>query len=269
MNVSSSFDESASNQTFLSSPNTTFEEEYVPTPWKRKESLASVNNLLKNVSGRDVSPVRAQLQSQIDDVSQSTLRYYRRKSLQSCMATLECIAPGQSQAMFELIRNYDKEEGALESPQNEVIQKLITLYQDTTSRVTRLEILSIFVQDYSKSQLKEMIPGITTWRIDEARKHAVLFGPGKAKEVPKSHRTRMDPVKVDHFLDFISSPHFLQDVAYGTKCLKLSNGKTMEIPNVVRTVTSSRLVELYQKTCKENSFEPLGRSTLFSILKVC
>lgn len=267
MNVNSSFDESVSSEAFLCSPNTTCEEEYVPTPWIMKHSLASVNNVIKTVNGRDVSPVRAQLHSQIDDVSQSTLRYYKRKSLQSCMATLECIAPGQSKAMFELICKHDKDEH--ESPQDELIQKLITLYQDATSRSTRLEILSIFVQDYSKSQLKAMISGITTWRIDEARKHAVLYGPGKAKEVPETHRTRMDPMKVDHFLDFISSPHFLQDVAYGTKILKLSNGKTMEIPNVVRTVTSSRLVGLYQKACKENEFETLGRSTLFSILKVC
>ena len=34
-------------------------------------------------------------------------------------------------------------------------------------------------------------------------------------------RSRLHPAKVDHFLDFVSSPSFLQDVAYGTKKLKL------------------------------------------------
>ena len=81
-------------------------------------------------------------------------------------------------------------------------------------------------------------------------------------------RCRLDPVKVDHFLDFISSPTFLQDVAYGTKTLKLSSGEKIEIPNVVRTVVASRLIQLYQAYCKEYEFAPLGQSTLFNIVKV-
>lgn len=73
---------------------------------------------------------------------------------------------------------------------------------------------------------------------------------------------------MDHFVDFIASPNYLQDVAFGTKRLKLSNGETVEIPNVVRTVTASRLVDLYLSLCKEEKFVALGRSTLFSILQV-
>ena len=73
---------------------------------------------------------------------------------------------------------------------------------------------------------------------------------------------------MDHFVDFIVSPHYLQDVAFGTKFLKLSNGEKMEIPNVVRTVTASRLVNLNLSFCKEEEFVPLGKSTLFTVLKV-
>ena len=69
--------------------------------------------------------------------------------------------------------------------------------------------------------------------------------------------------KVDHFLDFISSPTFLLDIAYGTKTVKLSSGET-EIPNVVRTVVASRLIQLYQSYCKEYGFAPLGQSSLFN-----
>ena len=42
----------------------------------------------------------------------------------------------------------------------------------------------------------------------------------------------------------------------------------LEIPSVVRTVIASRLVQLYTSYCSEIEFEPLGRSTLFNILKV-
>ena len=59
---------------------------------------------------------------------------------------------------------------------------------------------------------------------------------------PVLQRCRLDQVKVDHFLDFVSSTSFLQDVAYGAKNLKLSDGHTIQIPNVVRTVVAFRLV---------------------------
>ena len=87
-------------------------------------------------------------------------------------------------------------------------------------------------------------------------------------EPPQIKRSRLHPAKVDHFLDFVSSPSFLQDFAYGTKKLKLSDGDTLEIPNVVRNVMAPRLVQLYTSYCSETGFQPLGRSTLFNILKV-
>ena len=95
-----------------------------------------------------------------------------------------------------------------------------------------------------------------------------LFLPGQQIEPPQIKRSRLHPAKVDHFLDFVSSPAFLQDVAYGTKRLRLSDSDTLEIPNVVRTVIASRLVQLYTSYCSETGFEPLGRLTLFNILKV-
>ena len=81
-------------------------------------------------------------------------------------------------------------------------------------------------------------------------------------------RYRLDGEKVDHFLDFIRSPHYLQDVAYGTRKLNMSTGESVKIPDSVRTVINSRLVKLYQMYCREVDFHPLGRSTLFAMLKV-
>ena len=121
-----------------------------------------------------------------------------------------------------------------------------------------------------KARLQQLIPGLSIWAIDEARKHATKAGFGTPiTRIEPIVRTRLDPAKVDHFVDFISRPNFLQDVAYGTKILKLSNGERIEIPKVVKTVIASRLVDLYQSYCQENDFSPLGKSTLFNILKVC
>ena len=74
--------------------------------------------------------------------------------------------------------------------------------------------------------------------------------------------------KVDHFVEFINRPFFYQDVSYGSRIFKLDNGKTMEIPNVVRTVTRSTMISQYTQFCREENVEPLSRSTLFKILEV-
>ena len=100
------------------------------------------------------------------------------------------------------------------------------------------------------------------------KKHAFLNEPGQQIEPPQIKRSKLHPAKVDHFLDFVSSPAFLQDVAHGTKKLRLYDGDLLEIPNVVRTVIASRLVQLYTSYCSETGFEPLDRSTLFNILQV-
>ena len=207
--------------------------------------LHSLNNFLRQAGDGRVSPIRSQLSTNVDNISSPTARYYRRKGVQAVESVLDAMAPGQNRWL------------------------LVTLYNEAINWYTRQQILSVFVGDYSKTELLAFIPGLTKWRIDEARKHAFRTSPGHMIDPPVIHRCRLDPVKVDHFLDFISSPSFLQDVAYGTKNLKLSDGETIEIPNVVRTVVASRLIHLYHSYCEESGFsEPIGRSTLLNILKV-
>ena len=74
--------------------------------------------------------------------------------------------------------------------------------------------------------------------------------------------------KVNHFLDFVNRPYFHQDVAYGTRTVKLDSGEKVAMPNVVRTVTRSTMINQYRQFCKEEKFSPLCRSTLFKILSV-
>ena len=64
--------------------------------------------------------------------------------------------------------------------------------------------------------------------------------------------------KVDHFVEFANRPHFDQDVAHGNKILKLDSGEKIQMPNVVRTVTRSTMINQYFEFCKEEQFEPLS-----------
>ena len=114
-----------------------------------------------------------------------------------------------------------------------------------------------------------MIPGLSKWQIDRARRHAAKEGPGHQVVPIPIKRTRLDPVKTSHFVNFIARPNFLQDVAYGTKELKLDSGEKITIPNLIRTMVSSRIIRQYISFCQETGFEPASERTLYRIIDVC
>ena len=83
-----------------------------------------------------------------------------------------------------------------------------------------------------------MIPGLSKGRTDQARNHATETGKGQPILEKPIYRARIKNAKVDHFLDYISRPELLQDVAFGTKTLKLDSGGGgggVIIPAVERT----------------------------------
>ena len=65
--------------------------------------------------------------------------------------------------------------------------------------------MSIFAQNFKRKQLKDLIPGLTDFRIKEARKHCKEYGPGTAVPTAAVHRFSLSEDKFDHFLRFITS----------------------------------------------------------------
>ena len=61
----------------------------------------------------------------------------------------------------------------------------------------------------------------------------------------------------------------VQDVAFGTKVLKLDTGGSIIIPAVIRTMIPSRIIEQYSAYCEEHNFEPAGHRSLYRIIEVC
>ena len=74
--------------------------------------------------------------------------------------------------------------------------------------------------------------------------------------------------KVDHFVEFVNRPYFYQDVSYGSKILNLEHGEKIEMSNVLHKVTRATMINQYVEYCKEQEYEPLGRTTMFKILEV-
>ena len=132
-------------------------------------------------------------------------------------------------------------------------------------------VLSIYTNKYPARKLIELhktYEPITEWELRKAKLHANNEGPGDPVEKPIYHRVRLDKVKDNHFLDFINRPYFYQDVAYGTRTIKISSGEKLIMPNVTQTVTRSTMIAQYLELCQEKGFEPLSQATLYHILEV-
>lgn len=150
-----------------------------------------------------------------------------------------------------------------------LIGSLIEAHNQAESWQTKRQILSVFANDFSRSELQGLIPGLSKWRIDQARSHAAQVGKGQPLKEKAIYRARIDNTKVDHFLDYIARPELLQDVAFGTKTLKLDSGERIVIPAVVRTLIPSRIIEQYTLYCKQEQFKPAAERSLYRILDVC
>ena len=69
-------------------------------------------------------------------------------------------------------------------------------------------------------------------------------------------------------MSFVDEPYFYQDVSFGTRAVKLDSDQRMVMPNVVRTVGRSTMIKQYYQRCREEEYQPLGKSTLYRIYKV-
>ena len=147
---------------------------------------------------------------------------------------------------------------------------LMTAYRDAPTKSVKLQILSLYAYRFSTEKLMryhEPYEPLTRWQIKQARKHAKEKGPGIPQEKTVQHRIRLPMAKVDHFIDFVNRPYFYQDVAYGTRVIKLETGEKLTMPNIVRTLTRTTMINQYLQYCDEEMFSPLSTRTLYKFLR--
>ena len=231
---------------------------------KRKRKLLS--DVIVQISDGRISPIQCTSRLLWSDLGERQQSYYVRKAREVIETALNCLAPG---CEVDLWRATIKSVPADESKDADVIEGLVEAYKSAENRETRLQLLSLFVNKFSKSQLQEIVPGVSKRQIDDARKHADLRGPGMQVNPPEIRRMRLKPAKTDHFLQFISTSSLLQDVAYGTKTIKLDSGEKLLVPAAIRTLIPSRIIRQYQSYCGSVDFEPYSERTLFRILEAC
>lgn len=80
---------------------------------------------------------------------------------------------------------------------------------------------------------------------------------------------RVSFAQLDHFLEFITSPHLVIDLPFGQRLRYLADGSLLETPNLIRAMIPERIVAQYTQYCKEVNFTPFSRSTMLRVLSSC
>ena len=191
-----------------------------------------------------------------------------QKTEQVCQLLCDVIAPNDGEQLFQAVidqHNNKTEIGGVG------LKALVVAYQNAPSRSVKTQILSIYADRFTKKELKEIhkpFEDLSERQIKKARAQAKIEGPGIPVERLPRHRIRVDQRQLDHFLEFSMRPYYYQDVAYGTRTLKLESGEELVMPNVVRTVARCTIINQYLEHCKETGFNPISNSTMWRVLDV-
>ena len=229
---------------------------------KYNEALSSIASLSDLKS---VEPLTFVLRSKWEEETKGEKEACKEKVDEACRAVCKVIAPNDSEKLLDAFRQ------AQEESETDDLKTLLSAYRNAPTKNVKTQILSIYAGRYLSKFLKQVhapFEKLSDRQIKKARSRAKNVGIGMNIEKQSTHRVRLDLVKLEHFLAFVDQPYFYQDVAYGTRTVKLESGKELVTPNVVRIVAKSTMIRQYFKQCKDENFEPLGKSTLYKVLKV-
>ena len=234
------------------------------------EEESDKSHLNRFLKSRDISPVRSCLDKPWSEAGDRTKRYYVRKASQAVEASLNVIAPKDSDELWHsLVKSKGTSSNDLEYADNALLECLVQCYNEADQWDTRRQILSIMAEKLSYNTICMWIPDLTRYRYKIAKRHSQIHGIGVPVPIPCQTRMRVPQEKLDHFICFITSQHIVQDLPFGEKKLTLSTNEVITIPNIIRSIVPERIVKQYQQYCSETNFSPLSRSTLLRILEVC
>jgi hypothetical protein len=135
------------------------------------------------------------------------------------------------------------EEHKISSEESKYLRSLSEAYENATTWAAKRQILSVMADLAPYKTLVQFIPGLTQYRVTEARKHKTLFGCGSQIPLIPQTRLKIDTCQLEDFINFITSLHVVQDLPFGEKNLRLQSGEVIRIPNIIRVSISERIIE--------------------------
>ena len=204
-----------------------------------------------------------------------TERRYAQHTADILVAVLKVVSPenaGYLWSALQASKAVNDElgvEGILHPSQRMYLEAIAETYKNASSWDTRRQILSVMTGTASLASIREYIPGLSQYRYTEANLHRLQHGIGTPVPNQPAVRLLVDETQLDHFLQFITSPHIVQDLPFGEKSLRLSNGSLLEVPNVIRALRPERITRQYKQYCQEVGFIPFSQRTMLRILSAC
>ena len=227
---------------------------------------SSMSNLAEIAGKQNIDPLKSQLEHW-EDCSEMEKQTYARTAKEACQLVCHAIAPRDGEKLFQVVQQ--QQNGGI--ARDTGLEALIAANKKAPSKALKTQILSICANRFTATELKAIhrpFENLSDRRIKKARAHSSSKGSGSPLPKIPQHRIRLDKCKLDHFMEFIPRPYFYQDVAFGSRTLKLESGEEMVMPNIVRTVARCTIINQYLDFCKEENFTPLSRATMWRILEV-
>ena len=225
-----------------------------------------MSNLAEIAGKQSIDPLKSQLEHW-EDCSEMEKQTYARTAKEACQLVCHVIAPRDGEKLFQVVQQ--QQNGGIGWDIG--LGALIAAYKKAPSKALKTQILSIYANRFTATELKALhrpFENLSDRQIKKARAHSSSKGSGVPLTKIPQHRVRLDKGKLDHFMEFTSRPYFYQDVAFGSRKLKLESGEEMVMPNIVRTVARCTIINQYLDFCKEENFTPLSRATMWRILEV-
>ncbi|CAG2238635.1 unnamed protein product [Mytilus edulis] len=111
-------------------------------------------------------PITSQLTKKWEETSKSARSYYTKKARECIELVLSIMAPCQEDILLEKIQINSTQEIKLDN----MTARVMEAFQNTSDSRTKTQILSIIVNNHTKTELQTLIPGLTINKIDSARK---------------------------------------------------------------------------------------------------
>ncbi|EGT50003.1 hypothetical protein CAEBREN_14878 [Caenorhabditis brenneri] len=147
-----------------------------------------------------------------------------------------------------------------------VLEYLSKVYYQTESRTERLHLLSNFSPLLSLRHIQQYIPGLSKNMYYHSKKMS-------KRELVKvsGRRERYDPIKVQSFVEFITSNAVTSSHTFGVKKGTLTDGSIIELPNTIRKQGATEIIRMYKMFLTEQDMEDkkMSDSTYFRILSAC
>ena len=142
-----------------------------------------------------------------------TRHVYVTKARDAVVAALEVIIADDAGGLWEALKESGEVEsalGVLSEPHpadDKYLKSLAEAYQNAFSWDKPRQVISVMADLVPHSLIQRYLPGITEYQVKTPREHGKKYGRGLAVLLSKSPRMRVNYAQLDHFVEFITSPH--------------------------------------------------------------